>query len=66
VNIALRLQGLPLGRLAQVLGLGRTTLYEWLSGKTRPNLEDANRLRFLLGLEAAEPVSSEEPRTRSW
>jgi hypothetical protein len=66
VAVAMRLQGVGVGRLARIAGMGRTALWGWLAGKTEPTLEDSNALRHILGLPPSHPIPEEPKERRSW
>jgi transcriptional regulator with XRE-family HTH domain len=56
-----KVSGLRVPRIAQLMGVGETTLAKWLSGKARPSPKKLIEIKSFLGWHAPESLTNSEP-----
>src|SRR5260370_40951457 len=61
LRLFVRMSGLRVPRIAQLMGVGETTLTKWLAGTARPSPKKLIEIKSFLGWHAPESLKSFEP-----
>jgi transcriptional regulator with XRE-family HTH domain len=61
LRLFVKVSGLRVSRIAQLMGVGETTLAKWLAGTARPSPKKLIEIKSFLGWHAPESLRSSEP-----